>query len=234
MDAPELGTAAPIRLACLDMAGTTVRDDGLVERAFSAAMAAVELPADRRAAAEEHVRRTMGQPKGVVFAGILESDAQVAAAIAAFDRAVLADVAAGRVTEIDGATAAIAALRDAGVKVCLTTGFTADVQAAIVEHLGWRGAVDLVLCPARGIRGRPYPDLVLSALMHLEVDDVRSVAVAGDTVNDLWSGYRAGASVLAGVLTGTHGRDELSAGPHTHILGSIAELPAAVLADRGV
>jgi phosphonatase-like hydrolase len=219
----------PIRLACLDMAGTTVRDGGLVERAFSAAMAAVELAPEHMDAALEHVRRTMGQPKGVVFAGILDSADDARAAVAAFDGAVLAEIAAGRVREIDGAAAAIGALREAGVKVCLTTGFTSEVQEAIVEHLGWRTMVDLVLCPGPGIRGRPYPDLVLASMLRLEIDDVRSVVVAGDTVNDLWTGYRAGARIVAGVLTGAHGRAELESGPHTHVLGSIAELPAIAL-----
>ena len=99
----------PIRLACLDMAGTTVRDGGLVERAFGAAMAAVGLAPERLEAALEHVRRTMGQPKGVVFAGILDSDDEVRAAVSAFDGAVLAEIAAGRVSEIDGTAAAIGA-----------------------------------------------------------------------------------------------------------------------------
>ena len=63
--------------------------------------------------------------------------------------------------------------------------------------------------------------------MALGVDDVRSLAVAGDTANDLLAGWRAGAGVVAGVLTGAHGRAELEAAPHTHILDGIADLPAA-------
>ena len=218
-----------ITVACLDMAGTTVHDGGLVDWAFAAALSAAGLPPERMSEAAAHVRRTMGQPKGVVFAGILSSEREVRTAVAAFDQAVLADVGAGRVTEVDGATATIGALREAGVKVCLTTGFTAEVQEAIVDHLGWKDAVDLVICPGPGIRGRPFPDLVLASVLRLEIDDVRSVAVAGDTVNDLWSGYRAGAGVVAGVLTGSHGRAELEAGPHTHVLDSICQLPGVVL-----
>lgn len=214
-----------ITLACLDMAGTTVVDGGLVDRAFLAAMREVGLPEERFGDATEHVRRTMGQPKGVVFAAILGDAGLVADAVAAFDRSVLADIAAGRVSEIPGAADALAALRERGVKVCLTTGFTAEVQNAIVEHLGWRPLIDLALAPSPGVRGRPYPDLVLSAMLRLEIDDVSSVAVAGDTANDLWTGTRAGARVVAGVLTGAHGRSELDAAPHTHILDSIVELP---------
>jgi phosphoglycolate phosphatase-like HAD superfamily hydrolase len=69
---------------------------------------------------------------------------------------------------------------------------------------------------------------VLAALLELQVGDVRNVAVAGDTTNDLVSGYRAGARILAGVLTAAHDRGALESAPHTHILYSIGELPALV------
>jgi phosphoglycolate phosphatase len=217
-----------IRLACLDMAGTTVRDDGIVDAAFREAMDAVDSPVDSTPGAADYVRRTMGLPKEVVFRGLLGDEARARAAVAAFDRSVLAAIAAGRVGPLPGSEDAFAAMRGAGVAICLTTGFTSDVQEAIVEALGWRPLVDLVLCPGPGVRGRPFPDLVLTALLRQEIDDVREVAVAGDTSNDLLAGHRAGASVLAGVLTGTHSREELEAGPHTHVLESIALLPAAL------
>ena len=87
--------------------------------------------------------------------------------------------------------------------------------------------VDLTLAPRPGPAGSAPPRLVLAAVLALGVDDVRAVAVVGDTANDLWSGWRAGAGVVAGVLTGAHGRAELEAAPHTHILDSVADLPAA-------
>jgi phosphoglycolate phosphatase-like HAD superfamily hydrolase len=67
---------------------------------------------------------------------------------------------------------------------------------------------------------------VLEAVLRLRVDDVAAVAVAGDTVSDLVAGTRAGAAIVAGVLTGAHDRAALAGAPHTHILTSIAELPA--------
>ena len=64
--------------------------------------------------------------------------------------------------------------------------------------------------------------------MRLEIDDVRSVAVAGDTMSDIVSGHRAGARVVAGVLTGAHDRARLSEASPTHVLDSIDELPAVI------
>ena len=50
--------------------------------------------------------------------------------------------------------------------------------------LGWQSLADLVLAPGEGVRGRPYPDLILSALMRLEIDGVANVAALGDTSSD--------------------------------------------------
>ena len=219
-----------IRLAVLDMAGTTVRDDGLVTTAFLAALDHIGIPADDPAVPGHlaYVQETMGQSKIVVFRGLLGDEDRAQAATAAFEAAVADSIRAGGIEPIDGAETAFAAMREAGIAICLTTGFSAPTQALIVETLGWSGLVDLTRAPGPGMRGRPYPDLALAALMQLEIDDVRSIAVAGDTANDLLAGWRAGAGVVAGVLTGAHGRAELEAAPHTHVLDSIADFPAAL------
>jgi phosphoglycolate phosphatase-like HAD superfamily hydrolase len=71
--------------------------------------------------------------------------------------------------------------------------------------------------------------MILTAVIRLGIDDVRQVAVAGDTTSDLLSGWRAGAGIVAGVLTGAHGRAEFESVPHTHILESVADLSGLVL-----
>lgn len=69
--------------------------------------------------------------------------------------------------------------------------------------------------------------MVLAALLRTgAVDDVRRIAVAGDTSYDMLSGSRAGAGIVAGVLTGAHGETALEEHGATHVLASIAELPA--------
>ena len=220
----------PIRLAVLDMAGTTVRDDGLVTGAFADALAAVGIAPDDpgNPARLDYVMTTMGQSKIDVFTHLLGDPALAADALAAFDASVASRVDDGAVTPLPGAVDAMAELRADGVAVCLTTGFTADTQRRIIDQLGWGDVVDLALAPGDGVRGRPHPDLVLAAVLALDVDDVRSVAVAGDTTNDLWSGHHAGAGVVAGVLTGAHDATRLATAPHTHLLDSVADLPGVV------
>jgi len=217
-----------IKLACVDMAGTVMRDDGIVIDAFAAALRAVGVEGPRFDDAMDYAHKTMGLSKRVVFKALLSDDDLVAQALAAFDAAIETAIGQGRVTEIPGAGATLSALRAAGTKVCLTTGFTDKVQRAIIEHLGWEEVTDFFLAPSDTVRGRPYPDMVLCAILRAHVDDVREVAVVGDTANDLWSGYRAGATVVAGVLTGSHDRAELGRAPHTHILSSIVDFPPLV------
>ncbi|WP_280414770.1 phosphonatase-like hydrolase [Nocardia carnea] len=216
-----------IALAVLDMAGTTVADDGAVIAAFDDAATAVGLPATgpERDNARRYVLDTMGQSKIVVFRALFGSEHKAAEANAAFESAYERYVDEGAITPIPGAEEAIAKLRAGGIKVALTTGFSRSTQRRILTSLDWTEVADLVLAPADAGRGRPYPDLVLTALLRAEVDDVRRVAVVGDTASDITSGLRAGAAIVAGTLTGAHNAQTLREAGATHLLDTVAELP---------
>jgi len=213
------------------MAGTVVNDNGIVLDAFRRALAATGVEGRELSVALDYAHETMGSPKSVVFDYLLHDEVKVGTAMSEFAAAMDEALGKGAVSEIPGAREALARLRDNGLVVCLTTGFSADVQNAIIEQLKLGEVSDFALAPERGLRGRPYPDMVLAAALRVPVDDVREVVVVGDTANDLWSGHRAGAAIVAGVLTGSHGRAELEQAPHTHILESVAELPPVVLGD---
>lgn len=224
------GQRADIELTVLDMAGTTVADDGLVLRAFEAAASAVGVPesGEERNLARKYVLDTMGQSKIEVFRHLFGSEDRAQQANAAFEGS-YDDSIDGGVTAIPGAAEAISRLRAAGVKVALTTGFSPSTQRRILTALGWEDIADLFLAPGDGGRGRPHPDLVLNALLRTGVDDVASVAVLGDTSSDVLSGRRAGAGIVAGVLTGAHDEATLRIAGATHVLSSVADFPDLVL-----
>jgi phosphonatase-like hydrolase len=220
----------PIRLVALDMAGTTVADGGAVEAAFGEALAEVGFAAGDHDDPGEYVRRTMGQSKIAVFTELLGGDHHRASrANAAFEQAFERAVDRGEVTALPGAEACLVDLRRGGLRLCLTTGFSPATRDRIIDSLGWRGLVDLVLSPSDAGRGRPWPDMVLTAVLRLAIDDVAEVAVVGDTASDLLAGTRAGASVVIGVLGGAHSEAELAAAPHTHLIGSVADLADLLL-----
>lgn len=150
-------TTTRFELVVLDLAGTTVADDGLVESAFARAWDRVLDTEDGRDAALAHVRSTMGQSKIEVFRAL--ADERIAQELnLAFENAFRALIAEGRCEEIPGAREAIEALRDRGLKIALTTGFARPTADAILDSLGWRGLADVVLTPADAGRDRPAPD----------------------------------------------------------------------------
>jgi phosphoglycolate phosphatase len=225
--------SVPIRMVALDMAGTTVADDGAVEAAFWHALEAVGLSSGQLMDdPESYIRRTMGQSKITVFSELLGGDRHRAEqANAAFEDAFGQAVDRGEVAAIPGAASCLATLRRADMRLCLTTGFSPTTRDRIIAALGWEGMADLLLSPADAGRGRPWPDMILTAVLRLRIDDVAEVAVVGDTSSDLVAGARAGASLVIGVLSGAHSQAELAQAPHTHLIDSVADLPSLLL-DR--
>ncbi len=215
-----------IELVCLDMAGTTVSDGGVVERAFTAAVAGAGIAAgtERHAQALAVVRDTMGQAKIEVFRIILGDEDAAQDANAAFERAYAGLLAGGAVSALPGATGLLRALRAAGLRICLTTGFAAATREALLDHLGWGPMVDLALSPGDVGRGRPWPDMILAAVRALGVSGPGATAVVGDTPSDVQAGVAAGAAIVAGVLTGTGTADELRAAGATHVLDAVPDL----------
>ncbi len=223
-----------IQLAVVDMAGTTVADDGLVVNAFEMAATAVGVPESgpERESARQYVLDTMGQSKISVFRALFGAEDLAQQANAAFERAYERLIDEGRAAPIDGAAEAVTRLRQNGIRVALTTGFSGTTQEKLLAALGWQSLADLVIAPGDGVRGRPYPDLILSALMRLEVDGVANVATLGDTSSDVESGLRAGVSIAAGTLTGAHDEQRLRAAGATHVVESVAEFADLILQDR--
>ncbi len=220
-----------LQLAVIDMAGTTVADDGLVVSAFDAAATAAGLPEDGpdREQARQYVLDTMGQSKIVVFRALFGTEELAQRANTEFERAYADLIANGQAAPIDGAADSITELRDAGIKVALTTGFSGATQDKLLAALGWHGLADLVLAPGDGVRGRPYPDLILAALIRLQADGVANVAALGDTTSDVESARRAGVAIAAGTLTGAHDEEQLRGAGATHVVGSITDFADLLL-----
>jgi phosphonatase-like hydrolase len=215
-----------ITIACLDMAGTTVADDGSVMAAFTAAVAEHGLVpgAEGYDAAIAFVHDTMGQSKIEVFRCILGREEPAQRANRAFEANYADSVRAGLVTPLPGAVETMTALRAAGIRVCLATGFAPPTRDALLDVLGWRPLIDLALSPADAGRGRPWPDLPLTALIRLGGGAVSELAVVGDTASDVEAGLRAGAGLVAGVLTGSSSREELEKAGTPHILDAVTGL----------
>jgi len=215
-----------IRLMVFDMAGTTVEDGGQVPVAFGAALAecgidltAEQLGSVRGASKREAIAELVARHAGAAWQGRAEQ------VYASFVRHLEREFGAG-VRALPGAEDAFAYLRAQGVKIALSTGFDRDIATLLLDALGWRETADCLVCGDDVPRGRPAPYLIFRAMEATGVDNVHAVGALGDTVLDLQAGFNAGVHLNIGTLSGAHDRAKLEREPHTHLIASVADLPA--------
>ena len=87
-----------------------------------------------------------------------------------------------------------AALREMGLKIGSTTGYTDSMMHIVVPRAAQLGyAPDFWISPdGVGGKGRPYPYMIFENLKALEVSSVKNAVKVGDTVSDIQEGISAG------------------------------------------
>lgn len=219
-----------IEMVVFDMAGTTIHDDDGVNRAVRAALDAVGVTVTRDA-----VNEVMGIPKPAAIRHLLETSGradlvpQLEAIHADFVRRMIEFYRTDpSVKEIPGAADTFRRLRAAGIKTVLDTGFSRNIVDVILERLGWKDStlLDTTIASDEVPRGRPHPDMIEKAMRELGIADPKRVAKVGDTPSDLEEGTSAGCGMVVGVTRGSHTKEQLQPHPHTHLIGTVAELPA--------
>jgi phosphoglycolate phosphatase len=218
----------PVSLVCCGLIGAMVDDGGMVDRAYAEAIATQGIVTGTAAYAKAmaEVYQARGEYSvDVLRAMFPDSQARAQAAHMVLDRSFTDAIGRTGVRPVPGAEEAIDKLTGAGIRICLITSFSRRVLTAVLDTLGWWDRVDLALSPQDVPRGSPWPDLVLSAMLRIGVQDVRDTAVAYDAQSGILSGRRAGARIVAGVLTGAHSGDRLRRAGATHLIPTIAHLP---------
>ena len=213
-----------LELAVFDLAGTTVEDRGQVPEAFISALADQGI-----VVTPEQVKQVRGASKRQALRQLIpagtDQESRIAAAYAAFKLYLRNAFASGGVCAIPGAEGTLQVLRQHGVKVAINTGFDRDITELLLEALGWdHGLIDAVICGDEVVQGRPAPYMIFRAMEATATLSTFRVAVVGDTLLDLQAGANAGVRWNIGVLTGAHDRSILEAGPHTHLLASVADM----------
>jgi len=229
-----VSSATPVTLLCCGLLGVTVDDGGILERAFTEAFATQGIVPGTAAYARSmvHVHQTRGQSAVDVFRALFpDAPGRAEAATLAFDRSYRLAVDRSGLAPMPGAFEALQQIRGSGVRVCFITGLSRGLLGLVLDSLSWWRQVDLVLCPEDAPRGYPWPDPMLCAMLRLGVTDVRETAYAGGTESGILCGQRAGAQIVAGILTGGHTRDRLQRAGATHLLGNFAELPEVLAAE---
>jgi phosphonatase-like hydrolase len=226
-----------ITLACCGLIGTLVADEGLVDRSFAEAIATQGVVSGTSAFARRMAQ--VHQARGRSAADVLrllfpDNEARAQAAQLAFDRALADAVSRMPIHPVPGAVRVLDQLRGTGITVCVLTSLPRRVLDRVVDAAGLGCHIDLALSPDDVPRGFPAPDLVLMSVLQTGTESVGEVAVIHGTGAGVEGGRRAGASIVAGVLTGPHPARRLRSAGATNILESIAELPELVLAGDAV
>ena len=98
----------------------------------------------------------------------------------------------------------VTALREKGIAIGSTTGYTDKMMAIVAPEAAKRGyAPDVWFSPdSVNQKGRPYPYMIFRNMEALGLSDVRGVLKVGDTVSDIREGKNAGVTTF-GVVIGS-------------------------------
>ena len=99
---------------------------------------------------------------------------------------------------------AVASLRERGIKIGSTTGYTDEMMEIVSEAARKNGyAPDACFTPnSVGDKGRPYPYMIFRNLEALGISSVESAIKVGDTLADIREGKNAG-MISVGVVDGS-------------------------------
>jgi phosphonatase-like hydrolase len=223
-----------IQLVVFDIAGTTLHDGDAVKASFLAALATKGIASDPAL-----VDFVMGLPKADAVRVLLKAasrpddEATVRELHDDFTRRMIDYYRTSTdIREIPPATQLFAKLRAAGKKVALNSGFSRAIVDVLLGRLNWTvpETLDAVITSDEVSQGRPAPEMISTLMEKLHIADPKTVAKIGDTKVDLEEGANAGCGLNIGVTSGSFIREQLLAYPHTHIVGSIAELPPELFA----
>lgn len=104
----------------------------------------------------------------------------------------------------EGCLECVETLRDHGIRIGSTTGYTHRMMDVVEKEAAVKGYhPDLLVTPEDvGGMGRPKPYMIFRNMQTLHVDDVRRVVKVGDTASDMQEGKHAGVFTV-GVLEGS-------------------------------
>lgn len=218
-------------LAVFDMAGTTINDRDEVYRVLREAT-------EREGAvySDEQFQDFMGTEKFYAIGklldigGVKRTEEIHHKAWAWFREELRRTYTENPPIPLPGIEKALATLRENGVKVALTTGFSREITDLILGAMGW-GVGKNIDASAAGDevkQGRPEPFLIQKVMAELGIEDTSRVISTGDTSADVQSALAAGVTSV-GVLTGHLSTEDFEKEGAHHIIDSVAVIPEIIL-----
>jgi len=220
-----------IKLVVFDIAGTTVKDDHNVSKAFQAA-----LKKYRYDVPLELINPLMGYEKNEAITQMLqlhETDKEKITVdlVDAIHREFVKQMIRfyqfePGIAPLPNVEETFFKLQQMGIKIGINTGFSRDIADTIVHRLQWleKGLIDVIIGSDEVELGRPHPFMIRKIMKDLDITDPLEVVKVGDTEVDVREGQNAGCRYVIGVTTGIFTREELEPYKPTHIIDDIAQV----------
>jgi phosphonoacetaldehyde hydrolase len=104
---------------------------------------------------------------------------------------------------ISRVTDTVERLRDRGLKIGSTTGYTRPLMDILLPHAAGQGyAPDCVLCPDDVGAGRPFPWMIYENAIRMKIYPLEAVVKIGDTLSDIEEALNAGTWAVGVTQTG--------------------------------
>lgn len=216
-------------LVVMDMVGTTINDNGHVQKTVVDTFQSVL----RVNISMDQANKVMGIPKKTAFEQLCSLNKTLVTAdvidelVVFFNRQLIEKYGTkGSIELMPYASELFEAIRNSGAKVYLNTGFNREVADVIVKNLALENMIHGYIGSDEVDAGRPQPDMIRLAMKRSGVEYSHLVMKVGDTVSDLFEGFSAGCAWNVGVLTGANTYDELRTAPYSQILSNLQPLIA--------
>lgn len=217
-----------IRLAVLDMAGTTVDCTFAVHDAMISSFEGVGLEIDRKIAnacisvpAPLGIRSTLKEQ----FSNEDESTAeQIHEYFLKFVNHFYKK--SSQLRPMPGAESLFEDLRRRGIKVYLSSGFSRQTVDLIINRFKWlkHGMIDGTVASDEVQNGRPFPDMIQKAMQLEGITEGSLVMKVGDTPNDILEGKNAGCGINLAFYSGAYTPQELKASEPDDIIHTLSEV----------
>jgi phosphonatase-like hydrolase len=220
-----------IKLVVFDIAGTTVKDDHEVSKAFQAALKKYNYHVEL-----DKINPLMGYEKNLAIRQMLQlhetdSDKITTELVGNIHKEFVLQMIhfykyEPGIEPLPNVEETFATLRSNGVQVGINTGFSRDIADTIINRLHWheKGLIDHVVGSDEVELGRPHPYMIQKMMEDGGITDPLQVAKVGDTEVDVREGQNAGCKYVIGVTTGIFSRTELETYNPTHIIDDIAQV----------
>jgi phosphonatase-like hydrolase len=217
-------------LVVFDLAGTTVKDNKDVHRVLQKTMRDHDV-----SISIDDANEVMGIPKPEAIRILLKDVYSDTAVTASWISVIHKDFVENMIRfyendpmvgEKEGVSDTFRKLKSRGIKVALDTGFDRAITDTLLSRLGW-AKDDLVDCSVTSDevqRGRPFPDMIYSAMTKSGISNSRSVIKVGDTSSDIREGHAAECGMVVGITSGAFSAEALKKEKPHYLIHQVPEL----------